>query len=127
MTKRHSRLYTALFLLLLTGCQGALRLLPPRFVNQVQPALSVDFSPFENVGCPPTKYGDRLCEEGSSLAALSCAEIRKPSDLLGALEPSHPIAICYAHPLGADNTKMIEEGKYLFNDNYNYPLMINKS
>jgi hypothetical protein len=49
------------------------------------------------------------------LAALSCEEIRKPSDLLGALEPSYPIAICYAHPLGADNTKMIEEGKYFYN------------
>ncbi len=72
--------------------------LVPHFVNHLQPALTVDFSPFENAGCPPDKNGNRVCEPASPLAALGCGEIRKPSDLLGALQPSYPIALCYVEP-----------------------------
>ena len=108
-TKLYFRLCIALFLLLLTSCQGASHLLSPQFVNHTKPALSIDFSPFENVGCPPDQYGYRRCEEGSSLAALSCDEIAKPSDLLGGLDPSYPIAVCSDHSWGR------EEGRYFFN------------
>jgi hypothetical protein len=59
-------------------------------VNHSQPELNVDFSVSENVGCPPDQYGFRRCETDSPLANLGCHEIRKPSNLLGALDPSYP-------------------------------------
>jgi hypothetical protein len=90
-------------------------------VNHSQPELTVDFSVFENVGCPPDQYGFRRCETDSPLADLGCDEIRKPSNLLGALDPSYPIALCLVIPYqnaegpGVENALMLAEGKYFFN------------
>jgi hypothetical protein len=55
------------------------------------------------------------------LADLGCNEIKKPSNLLGALDPSYPIVLCLVIPdlnteePGAENTLMLAEGKYFFN------------
>lgn len=94
------------FLLVLAACHG------PRFVNHPQPDLTVDWGVFENAGCPPDQYGLRRCEADSPIAALGCDEIRQPSNLLGALDPAYPIALCIVipHPAGQEL-----EGKYFFN------------
>ncbi|MCP4601044.1 MAG: hypothetical protein GY847_11050 [Proteobacteria bacterium] len=90
-------------------------------MNHSQPELDVDFSVFENGGCPPDQYGFRDCETGSPLADLGCDRIRKPSNLLGALDPSYPITLCLVFPYrnteepGAENARMLAEGKYFFN------------
>jgi hypothetical protein len=97
--------------------------LPPslEFVNHPRPDLHIDFEIFEDVGCPPNEYGYRICNPESALAALDCDEIREPSDLLGALEPSYPIALCLVEPYrnteepGLANSRVIAEGKYFFN------------
>ena len=90
-------------------------------MNHSQPELDVDFSIFENIGCPPDQYGFRHCETGSPLADLGCDEIVEPPNLLGALDPSYPIALCLVIPYlnteepGAENARMLAEGKYFFN------------
>jgi hypothetical protein len=90
-------------------------------VNHSQPELNVDFSIFENIGCPPDQYGFRRCETDSPLAGLGCHQIRKPSNLLGALDPVYPIALCLVIPYlnaeapGAENARMLAEGEYFFN------------
>jgi hypothetical protein len=66
----------------------------PCFTNHTSPELAVDFGVFENVRCPSNRYGFRNCEADSPLAVLGCSEIEEPSVLLGALEPSYPIAKC---------------------------------
>lgn len=104
-----------IFPLALAGCQN------PHFVNHSKPELDVDFGVFENVGCPPDQYGFRRCETDSPMADLGCNEIREPSNLLGALDPSYPIALCLVIPslnaeeAGAENARMLAEGKYFFN------------
>ncbi len=103
------------FFLALAGCQS------PRFVNHSQPEFDVDFSIFENIGCPPNQYGFRRCETDSPMADLGCNVIREPSNLLGALDPSYPIALCLVIPSlnaqeqGAENARMLAEGRYFFN------------
>jgi len=112
--------FLAVFLLLLIGCQKSLR-----FVNHPQPKFTVDFSVFENVGCPLSEYGSRHCEEESLLATLGCDQIRQPSNLLGALEPSLPIAMCLIDDttwsVGHDVEK-VEVGwdEYTYNANGDY-------
>ncbi len=73
----------------------------PEFINHPPPDLSVDFSPFLDVGCPPNDYGALICEKDSPLVALGCDRIAGPYDLLGGLTPAYPIASCffetYAH------------------------------
>ena len=99
-------------------------------MNHSQPELNVDFSVFENVGCPPNQYGFRRCETGSPLADLGCDEIRKPSNLLGALDPSYPIALCLVMPdlnteePGAENARMLAEGKYFFHIGGMFPIYV---
>jgi hypothetical protein len=66
--------------------------------NHPRPEWTLDFSPFDDVGCPPDESGLRYCDVGSPLTALGCDRIQKPSDLLGALEPSLPIAECLFEP-----------------------------
>lgn len=107
--------FCIVFSLALAGCRS------PRFVNHSQPEFDVDFRVFENVGCSPDQYGFRRCEKDSPLADLGCNEIKKPSNLLGALDPSYPIVLCLVIPdlnteePGAENTLMLAEGKYFFN------------
>jgi hypothetical protein len=103
-------------LLVLAGCNG------PQFVNHPRPDFKVDFTVFEDVGCPPVgKYGEysaRRCEADSPLLALGCDAIRKDLALDG-LEPAYPIAECIvspdyaAEPL-AVTEQMFAEGQYLF-------------
>jgi hypothetical protein len=55
------------------------------------------------------------------MADLGCDQIRKPSNLLGALDPSYPIFLCLVIPdlntevPGTENARMLTEGKYFFN------------
>lgn len=101
--------------LTLAGCQST------KFVNHTRPELEVEFNAFENVGCSPNQYGFRRCSANSLIANLGCDEIREPSNLLGALDPSYPVALCLVMPYrnleepGTENTRMLAEGKYFFN------------
>jgi hypothetical protein len=56
--------------------------------------LTVDFSPFEqDAGCTEAYPGALSCAEGHPISAM-CDTIERPSDLLGGLDPSYPIARC---------------------------------
>jgi hypothetical protein len=113
--------YETLFLVLhrfslaLAGCRS------PRFVNHSQPEFAVDFRVFENIRCSPDQYGFRRSVTNRPLADLGCNEIRKPSHLLGALDPSYPITLCLVIPFqntegsGAEKARMLPEGKNFFN------------
>jgi hypothetical protein len=112
--KRHLGL-CIISLLALAGCQT------PRVVNHSRPELDVDFGVFENVGCPPNQSGLRRCETDSPMADLGCDELQEPSNLLGALDPAYPIALCLVIPyLNAEEreeetARMLAEHKYFFN------------
>ena len=114
-----------LIVVLLVGCQQ-----PPQFVNHPRPELTVDFTGFEAAGCPPDEQGRRYCEVDSPLATLGCDQIRKPSDLLGGLEPSFPIAICLTEPLrntddpGSASVRIPAEGEYFYRSGGLYPIYI---
>ncbi len=84
--------------------------------NHPRPELTLDFSPFDDVGCPPDGSGLRYCEEGTALFTLGCDQIQKPSDLLGGLEPALPIALCLFEPFRhSDQPESIDvEGEYIY-------------
>ena len=66
---------------------------PPTVINHAPPESAVDFDPFPDAGC---EYGPQGgYQEDSLLAILGCQGISRPSDLLGALAPSYPIAACW--------------------------------
>ena len=104
-----------LLVLALTGCQQA-----PRFVNHERPAWTVDFATFETVGCPADQYGQRICQPDSAMASLGCDRIREPTSLLGALEPSYPLAVCLIDPWRAaegpteEQRRIMDEQTYLY-------------
>jgi hypothetical protein len=77
--------------LLLAGCG-------PKIVNHPKPELKVDFSPFENVGCPADEYGTRYCDQASELYALGCNLLSEPPALMGGLTPVYPMAVCHYMP-----------------------------
>ena len=97
---------------LLAGC------VIPKIINHPQPELKVDFSPFEDVGCPADEYGTRLCAPESGLYALGCDRIDEPPNLMGGLTPDYPMAVCtympYYRPDVADPFK-IPPSEYFFN------------
>jgi hypothetical protein len=86
------------FSFMLSGCNTQ-----PEFINHPAPNLTVSFEAFN---------------DSSTLAALGCDEIQTPSNLLGGLSPSYPIAICaiYNDPSGHSEelTTEIESGQFLF-------------
>lgn len=112
---KHHRWLNLLFALVIVGCQS------PRFVNHPQPDLEVNFDVFENAGCPVGQYGFRRCEADGPMADLGCDELREPSNLLEALDPAYPIALCLVRPYlnteepGAENAQMLADGEYFFN------------
>jgi hypothetical protein len=90
----------------------------------------VDFTSFETAGCPPDEHERWYCEEDSPLAALGCDRIRKPSELVGGLEPSLPIAVCLIEPLGnrdgpeSADVRTPAEGEYFYRTGGLYPIYV---
>ncbi len=72
---------------------GAVRSFPC-FINHPPPELALDAEAFEGAGCPPNEYGYRNCKDDGPVGVLGCNEISEADDLLGGLEPSHPIVGC---------------------------------
>lgn len=101
-----------LVMLLLAGCA-------PKIGNHPKPELEVDFSPFEDAGCPLDEYGyNHICEKTSALYALGCDRIGEVPDLMGGLAPAYPMAVCnympYYRPDVADPFN-IPQSEYFFN------------
>jgi hypothetical protein len=84
--------------------------------NHPRPEWTLDFSPFDDVGCAPDESALRYCEEDSPLMALGCDRIQKPSDLLGKLEPSLPMAECLFEPFRHPDQpgSIDDEGEYIY-------------
>ncbi|HET9905016.1 MAG TPA: hypothetical protein VFQ23_00200 [Anaerolineales bacterium] len=83
-------------LIFLAACSGE-----PKFINHPAPNLSVSFDAFNN---------------DESLNALGCDEIQIPSDLLGGLDPSYPIAICAIRPdeVSEELRAEIDSGQFFY-------------
>jgi len=100
-----------LVFLLLAGCGQV------QVVDHPKPDLEVDFSPFEEAGCPLGQSGYRKCLEDSPLYSLGCDFIQPASELLGGLTPVYPIAKClyrpYDHPEVSDPYS-IPESEYIY-------------
>jgi hypothetical protein len=92
--------------------------------------LMVDFSVFEAAGCPSDEYGRMYCEGDSPLAALGCDRIREPTELLGGLAPSYPIALCFIEPFrNPDESELADdrmpaEGEYFYRTGGLYPIFV---
>lgn len=99
-------------LLTLSGCTKV------EFINHEKPNLAVEFTPFENMGCPLDQYGYRRCQESSALYTLGCDLIKPVSDLLGGLDPLYPMAKCVIstmnHPEISDPYN-VPQTDYIFN------------
>lgn len=118
---------SVVILLTFSGCQG------PQFVNHPRPEVNVDFTVFEDVGCPPRdgeygQYSNRRCEADSPMVALGCDEIRRDNSL-GGLEPAYPIAECVLSPYYAEEPlaeidQIVAEGQYLFSRGASMPQFI---
>jgi hypothetical protein len=105
--------FSLVIIFLLPGC------IPPRIVNHPAPDLKVDFTPFEDAGCPLDEYGhNRLCSKDSVLYTLGCDRIQAAPDLMGGLAPAYPMAVCaympYYRPDVADPHN-IPQSEYFFN------------
>lgn len=79
----------------------------------------MEFSPFENVGCPLAEHGyARICGEESELYALGCDRLYEAPDMMGGLTPAYPMAVChympYYRPDVADWSR-IPQSEYFFN------------
>jgi hypothetical protein len=98
--------------LLLAGCG-------PKIVNHPKPELKVDFTPFEDAGCPLSDDGYyRFCDENGTLYALGCNEIDEVPELMGGLAPAYPMAICRYIPYYRTDVVdkyNIPESEYFFN------------
>jgi hypothetical protein len=101
-------------------------------VNHPGQKFSVDFTVFEDVGCPPNgeygQYSNRRCETDSPMVALGCDEIRRDNSL-GGLEPAYPIAECvlspyYAEEPSAEIGRILAEGQYLFSRGASMPQFV---
>jgi len=80
----------------LTACKGE-----PKFINHPSPSLAVSSDAFHG---------------NETVAALGCDEIQGPSNLLGGLDPSYPIAVCAVHPgEGSEELRAeIESGQFFY-------------
>lgn len=108
-----TRILSLSIFLLLAGCMY------PGVTDHPQPELKVDHSPFDNGDCPPDKSGYyHVCTAGTPLYEVGCDRIEEASDLLGGLNPSHPIAVCIYDPRRhpeISNAWNIPETEYFFN------------
>lgn len=94
-----TKLWLVLCLLIsLPACQGK-----PEFINHPPPDLVLSMDAFA---------------DDSLLADFGCSEIQAPSNLLGGLEPSYPIAICAIGYIPGEGTEEltaeIESGQFLY-------------
>jgi hypothetical protein len=119
---KYRLLLLPILFLILAGCQSGVT-----FINHPRPDVTVDFSPFEDAGCPPNENGTRYCEGDGTLGSLGCDRITKPSDLLGGLQPAYPIARCIIEPfLDQENgdADFPQDGTYFYRDGGLYPSFI---
>lgn len=75
----------------------------PEFINHPAPNLTVSFDAFN---------------DDQAMADLGCDEIQAPSSLLGALDPSYPIAICAILYMPGERSEAllaeIDSGQFLY-------------
>lgn len=95
------------------GCQTfSLR---PKITHHPEPEAAMDFSPFENAGCPPDRWGQPKCQPDSQLWKLGCPRLEAPSPPnLGNLEPDYPLMLCVFNPYddrGKPIRQLWEEGE----------------
>lgn len=78
----------SLLAILLVACQPK-----PAVINHPAPAISLSYNHdvFEQAGCPAD---GGPCQADSPLTLLGCDAMYQPSDRLGGLQPSYPLAIC---------------------------------
>ena len=107
---------------ILTGC------IPPKIINHPAPDLTVDFTPFEDAGCPLDEYGyNRHCEEGSVLYNLGCDRLAEVPAGFGGLSPAYPMAICTYVPYwrtGIADPYNTLESEYFYNVGGPLPMLV---
>lgn len=107
---------------LLVGC------LPPKIIHHAAPDLKVDFTPFEDAGCPVDMYGNyRWCLEDSPIHALGCDRIASLPVETGALQPALPLARCIFIP--GDHEEIADpwnlpQSEYIYDSGGPYPELV---
>jgi len=112
----------SIILILLVGC-GV-----PTITNHPKPDLKVDFTPFEDAGCPTNEYGYyHFCAEESELYDLGCDRLAPVSDMMGGLDPAYPMAVCLYVPMGRSDVAdpyNTPESEYFFNIGGPMPMLV---
>lgn len=89
---------TIWLLIFLPACRSA-----PEFINHPPPNLSISMDVFA---------------DEARVAAFGCTEIGAPSNLIGGLEPSYPMAVCAIQLWSGDGSKEltteIENGQFVY-------------
>lgn len=86
----------------------------PNFINHTPPSYSVDFTPIRSLQCPIPGATSSDCDPNNPYASLGCDEIQEPSFLLGALNPSFPIALCFVVPSERPDHQEPQPDSYFF-------------
>ena len=97
--KPKTKLWLAIWLLIsLSACQSK-----PKFINHTSPNLAISMDVFT---------------DETLLANFGCNEIQAPSNLIGGLDPSYPIAICTIQYIPGEGTEElaaeIESGQFFY-------------
>jgi len=114
--------FSLVMVFLLSGC------IPPKIIHHPAPDLKVDFTPFEDAGCPLDEYGyTRMCEEGSVLYNLECDRLSAVPDQFGGLSPAYPMAICTYTPIwrsGVTDPFNTPASEYFYNVGGPTPMLV---
>ncbi len=94
----------------------------PQVVNHPRPDLSLDTTPFEDVGCPLNESGFRICQEASPLLALGCWKLEDANPLMGGLVPEHALIECFLNP--RTTTRDDPNIHFIYNDGCSLPLLV---
>jgi hypothetical protein len=80
---------------------------------------------FEEAGCAPDEFGRWDCPDDSPITALGCDSIEEPEELLGALNPTYPLARCLYYPIQnqQENPEALNEER-LFNEGCLLPIYV---
>ena len=119
--------FSLALMFLLPGCLIT-SIIPPKLIHHEAPDLNVDFTPFENAGCPLDEYGyNRFCEEDSVLYNMECDRLLPVPDELGGLTPSYPMAICRYEPIwrtGVTDPYHTPDTEYFFDVGGPTPMLV---
>jgi hypothetical protein len=98
----------------------------PQVTNHPAPQIPpLSMATFEDAGCTPDEFGRWECPDESAITTLGCDSLDEPDELLGALNPTYPVARCLYFPIQnqQDNPNALDEPR-VFNEGCLLPIYV---